>query len=52
MTKQNTKDNIELSHSIKLFNGNRIVVCNGHFCDLHGISEYEYLKRKRGLKDG
>lgn len=51
-----TKDNIrslyELSHSIKLYNGKRITVCNGHFCDLDGLSEHEYLKGKREANVG
>ena len=34
-------------HSIQKHNGKRIVVCNGHCCDHHGISEGEYYKRKR-----
>ena len=44
-------DNIELSHSIILRDGKRIAVCNGHFCDIDGLSEYEYLKRKRQFGD-
>lgn len=51
MNKQNTSDNIgslyDLEHSIILHNGKRICVCNGHFCDLDGLSEYDYLKGKR-----
>ena len=47
-----TVDNNGLTHSIQVHNGKRIAVCNGHFCDMDGLSEYEYLKRKRSLKDG
>lgn len=38
---------IDEKHSIKLRNGKRIVVCNGHCCDNHGLSEYEYYKKNR-----
>lgn len=35
-------------HKIKIINKKRVCVCIGHFCDLDGISEYEYLQRKLG----
>src|SRR3990167_3700233 len=38
---------IDEKHSIQKRNGKRVIVCNGHFCDLDSISEYEYYKRNR-----
>lgn len=38
---------IDDKHSIQKRNGKRVVVCNGHFCDQDGLSEYEYYKRKK-----
>ena len=38
---------IDEKHSVVKRNGKRVIVCNGHFCDLDSISEGEYYKRKR-----
>lgn len=43
---------IDRTHSIKRNNqGKRIVVCNEHCCDLHGVSEFEYYKLKKMTGD-
>lgn len=34
---------IDEKHSIQKRNGKRIVICNGHFCDLDSISEVEEM---------
>jgi len=46
-----TNNSVDSSHSIKLVNRKRICVCNGHCCDLNGISEYQYLQRKKQEAD-
>jgi hypothetical protein len=35
----------DLPHEIMNHKDKRIVVCTGHFCDLDGLVEDEYLKR-------
>lgn len=37
-------------HSIQVRNGKRVIVCNGHFCDMDSLSEYEYYKKIRAGK--
>lgn len=43
------KSLFDLSHSIIVYQGKRIVACNGHCCELHGMSEYQYLHQKNKL---
>lgn len=40
----------DIEHSIIIHNGKRIVVCNGHFCDMDGLSEYQYYQEKKKEK--
>lgn len=37
----------DLKHELRLIKGKRVMVCIEHYCDISGMSEYEYLKNKR-----
>lgn len=39
-------------HSIQVRNGKRVVVCNGHFCDMDSLTEYQYYQKVRADKKG
>lgn len=41
----------DLEHKITLRNKKRVMSCLGHFCDIDGMSEYEYYKQKRATKE-
>lgn len=46
------KDSIyNLKHELKLIKGKRVMVCIDHYCNISGMSEYEYYRKKRATKE-